>query len=114
MFQGWDNFFILTGSASATLVGLLFVSITLGAGLSTARGTVGTRVLLTPTVAHLGSVLFQCLAVVLVPWPSGRPAGILLGLSGLTGLIYQIHLERMRRKVNFAQMDGFDRALFSI
>ena len=38
MLQGWDNFFIMAGTAGATLIGLLFVAITLGADLSTPRG----------------------------------------------------------------------------
>jgi hypothetical protein len=29
MLHGWDNFFMLAGTAAATLVGLLFVAITL-------------------------------------------------------------------------------------
>ncbi len=35
MFQGWDDFFMMVGTSGATLIGLLFVAITLGAGLST-------------------------------------------------------------------------------
>ena len=71
MFHGWENFFIVGASAGATLIGLLFVAITLGADLSTPRGTQGTRAFLTPTIFQFGAVLFQCLAL-LAPWPSAR------------------------------------------
>jgi hypothetical protein len=37
MFEGCSNFFITTGAAGGTLVGLLFVVVTLGTGLPTAR-----------------------------------------------------------------------------
>jgi len=37
MLHGWDNFFIMTETAGATLIGLLFVAVTLSSGLSTAR-----------------------------------------------------------------------------
>jgi hypothetical protein len=33
MLHGWENFFIVGATAGATLIGLLFVAITLGAGL---------------------------------------------------------------------------------
>ena len=68
----------LTGTVAATLVGLLFVAVTVGTGLSTSRIVHGTRGFLTPTLIHLGSVLFQTLAV-LAPWPSAWPIGIILG-----------------------------------
>jgi polyferredoxin len=32
MLHGLDNFFIMAGTAAATLIGLLFVAITLGVG----------------------------------------------------------------------------------
>ena len=63
LLQDWDKFFMMAGAAAATLVGLLFVAITLGADLSTPRGVYGTRTFLTPTLLHFGAVLFQCLAV---------------------------------------------------
>ena len=37
MLISWSNFFTLTGSAGATLVGLLFVVVTLNTHLSTSR-----------------------------------------------------------------------------
>ena len=98
MLHGWDNFFIMAGTAAATLVGLLFVAVTVSAGLSTSRIVHGTRGFLTPTLVHLGSVLFQTL-VVLAPWRSAWPIGIILGLGGLMGLAYQINVVVTRHKV---------------
>ncbi|MGA2136127.1 MAG: hypothetical protein ABSH50_27880 [Bryobacteraceae bacterium] len=112
MLHGWDNFLMTAGAASATLIGLLFVAITLGADLSTPRGTQGTRAFLTPTIFQFGAVLFQCLAL-LAPWPSAWVAGIVLGLCGLTGFIYQGAVIVMQRKAEFASLDWVDFALFS-
>jgi len=107
MLHDWDNFFIMAGSAGATLIGLLFVAVTVGTGLSTSRMVSGTRAFLTPTLVHFGSVLFQALAL-LAPWPSAWPIGIILGLGGLTGLAYQINVILMRRKVSFVLLDWYD------
>ncbi|MGA2924172.1 MAG: hypothetical protein ABSE28_23985 [Candidatus Sulfotelmatobacter sp.] len=98
MLHGWDNFFIMAGTAAATLVGLLFVAVTVGTGLSTSSIVHGTRGFLTPTLVHLGSVLFQTLAV-LAPWPTAWPIGIILGLGGLMGLGYQFNVVVTRHKV---------------
>ena len=113
MLHGWDNFFILAGSAAATMIGLLFVAITVGSAMSTSRGVYGTRAFLTPTLVHFAGVLFECL-VVLAPWPSKWPLGIILGLGGLAGLAYQIRVILMQRKIDFASPDWLDWTLFAI
>jgi hypothetical protein len=60
-----------------------------------------------PTLVHFGSVLFLALAV-LAPWPSAWPIGIILGLDGLAGLAYQIHVILTRKKVSFVLLDWLD------
>jgi hypothetical protein len=67
MLHRWDHFFVMTGTAGATLIGLLFVIITLGTGMFTARGVLSTSVFQTPTLIHFGGVLFESLFV-LAPW----------------------------------------------
>jgi hypothetical protein len=76
MFEGWSNFFITTGAAGGTLVGLLFVVVTLGTGLPTARKLAIAHASLTPALYSFASVLLQSM-VVLVPWPSDGPSGVL-------------------------------------
>ena len=41
MFQGWDNYFFMLGSAGAGLIGLLFVVVTLTAGIDRSRAQRG-------------------------------------------------------------------------
>ena len=89
MLHGWENFFTTSAAAGATLIGLLFVSITVSSGSSTPQGLAGTRAFLTPTLVLFGAVLLMCLAA-LAPWPSAWPVGIILGLCGLAGLVYQV------------------------
>jgi len=113
MLHGWENFFILGGTAGATLIGLLFVAVTLGADLSTPQGLDATRAFLTPTLFRFGGVLFECMAV-LPPWPSAWPVGIILGLFGVSGLVYQIHVIRKQRKIDFVSPDWLDWTLFSV
>ena len=57
--QGWTNFIIMAGTAAATLMGLLFVAATVSTGFSTSDAVHGSRGFLTPTLIHLGAVLFQ-------------------------------------------------------
>jgi hypothetical protein len=104
MLQGWDNFFIMAGTAAATLIGLLFVAVTVGTGFSRSSIEHGTRGFLTPTLIRFGGVLFLSLAV-LAPWPSVWPIGIILSLGGLAGLAYQLRVIVMRRKVKLVSLD---------
>jgi hypothetical protein len=106
MLHAWDDFFTVAGSSAATLIGLLFVAITVGTGFSTSRIVHGTRGFLTPTLAHFGMVLLQSLAV-LAPWPSAWPIGIILGLGGLAGLAYQVRIIAVRHEFGFVFHDWY-------
>jgi hypothetical protein len=56
LLEGWDNFYVILGSAAAGLLGLTFVVIAL---ISEARRTnpAGLSGYITPTVVHFGTVL---------------------------------------------------------
>ncbi len=66
MLQGWDNFYFMMGSSSAGLVGLLFVIVTLTAGVERSRAMRGARLYMTPTAVHFCVVLSDS-AVALMP-----------------------------------------------
>ena len=112
MLHGWENFFIAAATAVATLIGLLFVAITLSSGLSRPHGLDVTRAFLTPTLIRFSGVLFASLDM-LPPWASAGPAGIILGLFGLTGLVSQIQASLHQRKIDFVSLDWLDWTLFS-
>jgi hypothetical protein len=85
----WQNFYVIIGSAAATLTGLLFVVITLvsGALRRVPSPWSGIRVFSTPNVLHFGAALLIA-ALLSAPWPALWPAGLLVGLAGLGGVIY--------------------------
>lgn len=87
MFGEWDDFYLVLGPASAALIGLLFVVVTLTAGLERQRALRGAQVYMTPIVFHLAVlVLLSCLA--LFPHMTARPMGGAAVGCGLFGLTY--------------------------
>ena len=107
MLHSWDNFYITAATAGATLIGLLFVVVTLGTGISTSSAVQGVRAFVTPTLAHFGGVLFLSL-VALMPWPSAWPPSIILGLSGVVGLAYLGNVILMQSRVDFVLLHWLD------
>jgi hypothetical protein len=87
MFQGWENFYILIGSASGALIGLLFVVVTLTSNLDRDRALRGAALFMTPTVVLFTTVLMIG-AIATAP---GLPIWgdcDLLGAIALAGVIY--------------------------
>jgi len=86
-----EHYWELTGTAAITLLGLLFVVITLGAERRK-RGDEGLLpVFLTPTLVHLGVVFLMAL----VGLSPERDSLVLpFGLVGLAGLIYSLTITR--------------------
>src|ERR1700694_6059144 len=93
----WQNFYVIIGSAAAALTGLTFVVITLIAGTQRRRSSEGVAVFSTPTVFHFCATLLVA-AILSAPWPVLWNAGLLLGLSGLWGVIYVIIVLRRGRQ----------------
>src|ERR1700674_526556 len=56
--ERWHEFFLLLGTAGATLVALLFVAISLGAGFLTDKRAAATRAFFSPVVLHFTAVFF--------------------------------------------------------
>jgi len=99
MLNDWSDFFTLTGTAGGTLVGLLFVVVTLGTGLTTSRKLDIAHASLTPALYSFAGVLLQSL-VALVPWQSNWPGGVILFVMGIGGLIYRINAVRARTSLH--------------
>jgi hypothetical protein len=84
----WQNFYVIVGTAAATLTGLMFVVITLITQIqisSPSRSHI--TVFTTANVFHFGAVLLAA-GILSAPWQALWPAGLLLGLVGLAGVTY--------------------------
>ena len=62
----WHEFYLLVGTAAATVLALLFVAVSLGAGYLTSSHQAPTRTFMSPVVIHFTSVFFVA-AVCLIP-----------------------------------------------
>ena len=83
---GWDNFYVIAGSAAAGLTGLTFVVITLSAGARRVNA-VGLHAFVTPTIVHFGAVLALA-AYLSMPRHGRLSLSLGLGAAGLAGMVY--------------------------
>jgi hypothetical protein len=82
----WHDFYLLVGTAGATLLALLFVAVSLGAGfLANERGA-ATRTFMSPVVLHFTSVFFVS-AIALLPWHHGNSLAALIGVTAVIGAL---------------------------
>ena len=87
--KAWENYFVLTGTAAVTLMGLLFVVITLGAERVERGDERRLRTYLTPTLVHFGVVF---LVALLALSPEGNSLIMPFGLIGVAGLLYSMSI----------------------
>jgi hypothetical protein len=103
LLSSWQNFYMIMGTAAATLTGLMFVVTTLIAGIDAHLSTLNAAVSAynTPTVVHFGTVLLLA-GILSAPWQTSSSLSVLLGLLGLGMVVYSIIvMRRMRRVPNY-------------
>jgi hypothetical protein len=101
LLTGWQNFYVIIGSAAAALTGLMFVVVTLNANVRGRRAGEAVGAFGTPNVVHFCTALLIA-AILSAPWPQIWNAGLLLGLCGLGGVTYVvIVLRRARRQTDY-------------
>jgi hypothetical protein len=81
----WHDFYMLVGTASATLVGLLFVAVSVG--FHTRDKHPALRAFVSPSVVHFTSVLVACL-IAIAPIRDWMILGPMVGGEGLFGVVY--------------------------
>ncbi len=91
----WQNFYMIIGTAAATLTGLMFVATTLFAGLNAHVETAnaGISAFNTPTVVQFCAVLLLA-GVFSAPWQTFSIISLLLGLLSLGMVLYQLIIMR--------------------
>jgi hypothetical protein len=97
----WQGFYVLIGTAAATLTGLMFVVITLIAGTHLRKSNDPIAAFSTPNVLHFCAALLAT-AILSAPWQALWHASLLLGLGGLWGVVYVIIVaRRLRRQTDY-------------
>lgn len=92
----WCNFFMLAGGTAGTLIGLIFVVITLGFDHAKEGDEDRTRLFVTPILVHFTSVLI--IALVVVAPISATARAIAMGVIGCGGLAYVTNLALTSRR----------------
>ena len=87
LLHDWHDFYVLVGTASATLVGLMFVAASIGTAIFNEDHRAAMTAFITPTVMHFAAVLFACLLGT-IPTHTWYTLGGLLGAGALGGSIY--------------------------
>ncbi len=80
----WHDFYLLVGTAGATLLALLFVAASLGTGFLTRERQGATRTFMSPVVIHFTSVFFLS-AVALSPSHQAKFFAAMIGAAALIG-----------------------------
>lgn len=93
----WQNFYVIIGTAAATLTGLTFVAVTLIAQRQSRMPDEANAAFATPTVVHLGAALLIA-AIFAAPWQILWNVSLLLGLIGVSGATYIIIITRRLRR----------------
>lgn len=111
--RDWHDLFMLFGTASATLIGLLFVAASVGSSFYTAEKHLALRLFLSPTVVHFTCVLAAGL-IGIAPHRNWSLFGVLIGGDGLFGVVYAgIVWQRMVRHGFSASIDLEDRLYYA-
>jgi hypothetical protein len=111
LLHDWHDFYLLVGTASATLVGLMFVAASIGTQVFDPTHAPGFRAFISPTVMHFTATLIICVLVT-IPAHSRLPLAALLAIGGLVGSAYTGWLLAqivVRRRF---QVDAVDRVFY--
>src|SRR5258708_21994625 len=85
--RAWHDFFVTMATASATLIGAMFVVMSIGSGFLTQDRAPQIRTFYTATVVHLSGVLLAGL-LAMVPSLERMSFAALLGIGAVIGLVF--------------------------
>jgi hypothetical protein len=87
LFREWHDFYVLVATVSATLVGLMFVAMSIGATVFNEDHRAALATFITPTVVHFAAVMFASLVVV-IPAHNWTSLAVVLAIGGIVGAVY--------------------------
>jgi hypothetical protein len=93
----WESFYIIIGSSSAALTGLMFVVITLVAESRMRTASLTFAAFATPNIVHFCAAFFVS-AILTAPWRSLWQAAIVVGVTGVFGVTYIFIVWRRARR----------------
>lgn len=91
--RSWQNFYFMTGGAAATLVGLMFVALSLGINLVNENTRKQMEIFVTPSIFYFTSALVLC-CIMLVPNVAPPTLAAILTLGGVFGILRAIQFVR--------------------
>jgi hypothetical protein len=89
----WESFYVIVGSSAGALTGLQFVVMAIVADQPGRGGHKEIAAFGTPTVVHFMAVLLIG-AIISAPWEELNHAAYVIGLFGLTGIVYSAIITR--------------------
>jgi len=100
----WQNFYVIIGTAAATLMGLMFVVITLIAGVQVRVSLPrdGVAAFNSPNVVHFCAALVIA-ALLSMPWQALWHVSLLLGPFGLGAMTYVVIVIRRASRQTYYQ-----------
>jgi hypothetical protein len=98
----WHDYFMILGTASATLIGAMFVVVSIGSGFLNRDRSAAIRTFLSSTVLNLTTTLLGA-ALTMVPTLDWRWLGAIIGVVGIVGFVHSL-----RALFGFNQHSGTD------
>lgn len=87
LMDAWHDFYVLIGTAAATLMGLTFVAVSLAPDVIAERTTTAVRAFITPILAFFATILIISLFQIIPGMPSIGSAAFFI-IAGIGGLAY--------------------------
>jgi hypothetical protein len=98
--QAWHDFYVVIAAASGTLLGAMFVVVSISSGFLSGERARLASFWMTPTVVNTSAIVIGC-AVLLTPLVTWELLGALLGCASLSGLLYAATIGRQIWKRRF-------------
>ncbi|MBX3086619.1 MAG: hypothetical protein KF716_33605 [Anaerolineae bacterium] len=116
--HSWQNFYFMAGGAAATLIGLMFVALSLGMHLVNKVTEENFRIFAAPSIYYFVSALLIC-CVMLVPTFTPRELALIVLFGAVVGLIVTIPrvwklVQAARKHQDFNFWDWLTQIIFPV